>query len=161
MWHQCALHQCSVCEFVWQLPYLRFILCCLSSYWRSGQSDQWDFPPWAADVRRGQNCNQSRREMKDDSVRRVALWQLKSVKRCRGCQERELLFCMVLRVSEKISCVSGSDVTRVAVRGQRLYILFIVSACTYSPSSPVWCSLDVNMDDMWWALVGPEVENWL
>lgn len=41
---------------------------------------------------------------------------------------------------------------------QRLYILFIVCVCAYSP---VWCSLDpeVSVDAMWSAVGNPEVEN--
>ena len=43
---------------------------------------------------------------------------------------------------------------------QRLYILFIVCMCAYSP---VWCFLDpeVSVDAMWSTLVSTEMENFL
>lgn len=170
MWHQCTLHQHSrlFCEFLWQLPHLRFMFCCLSSYWRISQSDQWDLQPWAAGVRRGQNHNQSHREMKDERVWRVALTQPSctwSIWKGVGTWKENCCFAWRFGWVKKISatCVSRK-VTLLelllwvqTVWGiQRLYILFIVCVYAYSP---VWCSPEVSVDAMWSTVGNPEVEN--
>lgn len=71
-----------------------------------------------------------------------------------GAREEQRLFCMVLWLSEKKSVFRKVTLLELllwvqTVRGiQRLYILFIVCVCAYSP---VWCLLEpeVSVDAMW------------
>lgn len=92
--------------------------------------------------------------MKDDPValtRPSCTWSLwEGV----GARKERHLFCMVLWLSEKISVFRKVTLLELllwiqTVRGiQRLYILFIVCVCAYSP---VWCLLEPeeSVDALW------------
>lgn len=133
MWHQVILW-ISLATFIYEHPDLCSVV--LLSYCRISLSDQWDFQPWAAGMRRGQNRNQSHGEMKDSGVRLVALTQPSctwSIRKGVGTrkEKRHFAWCFDWVQNEVQRMYKESGITGVAVvrYSKIVYAIYCMCVC--------------------------------